>query len=146
MIVLAWICSPARSFKTFVSTRIGEIQSNSYPLQWKHIPGEVNVADDISRGILVQDLTQRWKSGPDFLSDPEEQWPETISAAVEEKEVNTENHKTPVVCTISTTKEAICCTNFSSWLYEFFKLAKTNKSNSSNTETQSESTKQARRK
>jgi hypothetical protein len=115
MIVLAWIRSQARSFKTFVSTRIGEIQSNSDPLQWKHIPGEVNVADDVSRGISVQDLTQRWKSGPDFLSHPEEQWPETISAAVEEKEVNTERRKAPVVCTVSTTKEAICCTNFSSW-------------------------------
>ncbi|CAB4024775.1 Hypothetical predicted protein, partial [Paramuricea clavata] len=37
------------------------------------------------------------------------------TAAVEEKEVNTERRKTPVVCTVSTTKEAICCTNFSSW-------------------------------
>ncbi|CAB3988254.1 PREDICTED: uncharacterized protein LOC107356511 [Paramuricea clavata] len=94
---------------------IGEIQSNSDTLQWKHIPGEVNVADAVSRGISVQDLTQRWKSGPDFLSHPEEQWPEAISAAVEEKEVNTERRKTPVVCTVSTTKEAICCTNISSW-------------------------------
>jgi hypothetical protein len=59
MIVLAWIRSQARSFKTFVSTRIGEIQSNSDTLQWKHIPGEVNVADDVSRGISVQDPTQR---------------------------------------------------------------------------------------
>ena len=38
MIVLAWIRSQARSFKIFMSTRIGEIQSNSDPLQWKHIP------------------------------------------------------------------------------------------------------------
>jgi hypothetical protein len=38
MIVLAWIRSQARSFKILMSTRIGEIQSNSDPLQWKHIP------------------------------------------------------------------------------------------------------------
>ena len=82
---------------------------------WKHIPGELNVADDVSRGISVQDLTQKCKSGPDSLSHPEEQWPETISAAVEDKDVNTERRKTPVVCTVSTTKESISCTNFSSW-------------------------------
>ncbi|CAB4010857.1 Hypothetical predicted protein [Paramuricea clavata] len=35
--------------------------------------------------------------------------------AVEEKEVNTERRKIPVVCTVSTMKEAICCTNFASW-------------------------------
>jgi hypothetical protein len=38
MIVLAWIRSQARSFKILMSTRIGEIQRNSDPLQWKHIP------------------------------------------------------------------------------------------------------------
>lgn len=39
-ITLAWIQSPLRSFKPFVSSRVGEIQSNSGPSQWKHIPGE----------------------------------------------------------------------------------------------------------
>ena len=51
MIVLGWIRSQARLFKTFVSARIGEIQSNSDPAEWKHIAGEENVADDVSRGI-----------------------------------------------------------------------------------------------
>ena len=37
-ITLAWIQSPSRSFKPFVSARIGEIQNNSDPSQWKHIP------------------------------------------------------------------------------------------------------------
>ena len=114
MIVLAWIRSQARSFKTFVSTRIGEIQSNSDPAEWRHIPGEENVADDVSRGISVQDLLQRWKSGPDFLGRPEEEWPRTVST-VDEKETNVERRKNPVVCTVSTTNEAICCTKFSSW-------------------------------
>ena len=39
-IVLAWIHSTARRYKPFVSSRVGEIQSNSDPAQWKHIPGE----------------------------------------------------------------------------------------------------------
>ncbi|XP_030849830.1 uncharacterized protein LOC115927738 [Strongylocentrotus purpuratus] len=39
MIVFHWIKSPARSFKAFVSSRVGEIQSLTDPSQWKHIPG-----------------------------------------------------------------------------------------------------------
>ena len=52
-ITLAWLQSPSRSFKPFVSSRVGEIQSNTDPSQWRHTPGEVNVADDVSRRIRV---------------------------------------------------------------------------------------------
>ena len=99
MIVLGWIRSQAGSFKTFVSTRIGEIQSNSDPAEWKHIPGEENVADYVSRGIPVQGLQQRWKSGPDFLRRPEEEWPQT-TPTTDENTVNLERRKTPVVGTV----------------------------------------------
>ena len=66
-IVLAWIRSTSGSFKSFVSSRVGEIQSTSEPIQWRHIPGEFSVADDVSRGIPVQDLNKRWSNGPEFL-------------------------------------------------------------------------------
>ena len=74
-ITLAWIQSPSRSFKPFVSARVGEIQNNSDPSQWKHIFGEENVADDVLRGLHVQQLMGRWMSGPKFLKLPEKQWP-----------------------------------------------------------------------
>ena len=41
------------SFKPFVSSRVGEIQSNSSPRQWQHIPGQLHVEDDITREIHV---------------------------------------------------------------------------------------------
>jgi hypothetical protein len=66
-IVLAWICSEARRFKPFVSIRVSEIQSNSDPATWKYLPGEYNVADEVSRGIPAQSLTERWQRGPEFL-------------------------------------------------------------------------------
>ena len=56
-IVIPWIRSQAREFKPFVSARIAEIQSKSEPCQWRHISGEFNVADDVSRGIPAQELT-----------------------------------------------------------------------------------------
>nr|XP_054761133.1 uncharacterized protein LOC129267448 [Lytechinus pictus] len=75
MIALSWIRSQARAFKPFVSARVGEIQTNSNPLHWKHVPGPLNPADDISRGISVDELEGRWKHGPEFVCLPEEQWP-----------------------------------------------------------------------
>ena len=74
-ITLAWIQSASRSFKLFVLSRVGEIQSKSDPSQRKHIPIEENVADDLSRGLRVQQLAGRWINGPRFLTLPEEQWP-----------------------------------------------------------------------
>ena len=74
-ITLAWIQCASRSFKPFVSSRVGEIQSKSDPSQWNHIPSEENVANDLSRGLRVQQLTGRWMNGPRFLTLPEEQWP-----------------------------------------------------------------------
>ena len=41
------------SFKPFVSSRVGEIQSNSSPRQWQHIPGQLHVEDDITGEIHV---------------------------------------------------------------------------------------------
>ena len=69
--IVVWIRSQSRTFKPFVSVRVDEIQSKSDPCHWRHIPGEFNVADDVSRGIDAEDLEGRRKSGPDFLYLPE---------------------------------------------------------------------------
>ena len=76
LITLAWLQSASPSFKPFVSSPVGEIQSNTNPSQWRHIPGEVNVADDVSRGIRVGELNGRWSNGPEFLHPPEESYPQ----------------------------------------------------------------------
>lgn len=53
-IVLSWILSQAREFKPSVSAFVAEIQSNSDPSQWRHVPGEFNVADNVSRRIPAE--------------------------------------------------------------------------------------------
>ena len=58
-IVISWIHSQVREFKPFVFARIAEIQSKSEPCQWRHIPRQYNVADEVSRGIAAQELTGR---------------------------------------------------------------------------------------
>ena len=115
-IVLAWIRSAANSYKPFVSSRVGEIQSNSDPNQWRHIPGEHNVADDVSRGIPVQELNGRWSHGPQFLQLPEEDWPQDQTADTKPQEEVMERRKANV-CVAKTSKveEAIDPTRFSTW-------------------------------
>ncbi|XP_070546942.1 uncharacterized protein [Ptychodera flava] len=92
IIVFAWIQKPERRFKPFVSNRVGEIQSTKDPSHWRHIPGEFNVADDVSRGISVKQLTERWQHGPEFLYSPESEWPQDVSCP-DQTEQEQEEHK-----------------------------------------------------
>ena len=112
-IVLAWIRSEARRFKPFVSVRVGEIQTNTDPSQWKHIPGE-NVADDVSRGIPVRNLVERWQHGPKFLRLPENEWPQD-SSTNDQPKVEDECRKVQNVCVQTKVEHPINCQKFSSW-------------------------------
>ena len=113
-ITLAWIKGPSRAFKPFVSAGIGQIQSDSEPSQWRHIPGEVNVADDRSRGISVQDLKGRWSEGPEFLQLLEELWPQpdTMQAPPEE---HPECQRVEAVCQVKISENPIDPQVFSRW-------------------------------
>ena len=113
MITLAWLQSLSRSFKPFVSSLVGEFQSNSDPSQWRHIPGEVNVADDLSRGIHVENLSERWSNGPEFLQLPEEFWPQETLKLV--PEVDMERRQVKIVCDVTKVEQAIDPKKFSSW-------------------------------
>jgi len=64
-----------------VSALVAEIQSNSDPSHWRNVPGDLSVADDVSRGIPPQRLIGRWKQGPEFLRHPEEESPQNASTA-----------------------------------------------------------------
>ena len=96
------------------SVRVGEIQTNTDPSQWKHIPGELNVADDVSRGIPVRSLAERWQHGPEFLRLPENQWPQD-SSNNDQPEVEEECCKVNNVCAQIKAEHPINCQKFSSW-------------------------------
>ena len=58
---------------------MSEIRDVSKPSLWRHGPGFLNQADDASHGLSAHQLlsSERWFSGPAFLSEPEEKWPQT---------------------------------------------------------------------
>ena len=110
MIVLGWIRSQARTFKPFVSARAGEIQTNSW---WRHVSGDINPADDISRGIAPEKLMEMWRNGPEFFYKPEESWPCEEPSA---DHSNDDPEKRKVQVNVAEVNpEIIDCEKFSKW-------------------------------
>jgi len=112
---LAWIQSPSRSFKPFVSSTVGEIQSNTDPNQWKHITSEDNVVDDLSRGIQVDELQGRWKNGPEFLYLPRVQWPITTAQPVPNADMGRRQMQILTAVTAPKLNNTVDPRKFSSW-------------------------------
>ncbi|MBN2876943.1 MAG: hypothetical protein JXL85_04745, partial [Bacilli bacterium] len=79
-IVLNWITMLSSKLKTFVGNRVAVIQELTHKYTWRHVKGEMNPADVISRGLLPQDLPacSLWWKGPNFLELPKHQWPQSI--------------------------------------------------------------------
>ena len=59
------------------ANRVAEILDNTHVRQWRHCPGELNPADDGTRGLMLKDFSSecKWFSGPQFLQQPEHRWP-----------------------------------------------------------------------
>lgn len=89
--VLGAIQRESYGFQTFFANRIGEIQKAGTVADWWWIPGEVNVADLVTRGCSPEMLDENsvWQKGPEFLSSPVEDWPikSASEVAVEAREV-----------------------------------------------------------
>ena len=79
MDVVHWVRSQSRNFKTFVANRVAEVQEGTLPVQWRHVPGTENPADDATRGLPLSSMTEdhRWFVGPDFLYQDAREWPKT---------------------------------------------------------------------
>ena len=78
MITLNYIQNETRRFQTYVANRITEIRELTSPDQWRHCPGKLNPADDVSRGLNMEEFLreERWLNGPTFLTECEDRWPE----------------------------------------------------------------------
>ena len=67
--VLRYIENDARRYQTFVANLVSAIREQSSPCQWKYVDTKLNTADDASRGMTAEAITEanRWINGPDFL-------------------------------------------------------------------------------
>ena len=80
MITLYWILTPFQKLSTFVGNRVSVIHEHTENFTWKHIKGDDNPADVISRGLLPHEIAdcRKWWNGPSFFSQPAENWPESL--------------------------------------------------------------------
>ncbi|XP_045022925.1 uncharacterized protein LOC123466896 [Daphnia magna] len=86
--VLYWLRSEATLYAQFISSRKEQILSVSPASRWRHVPSELNPADDLSRGIEASELTEGHQSlaGPAFLLMGEEEWPQRFGGGAVQPE------------------------------------------------------------
>ncbi len=72
--VLGAIQRASYGYQSFFANRIGEIQRTTPVKDWWWIPGDLNIADIITRGGSPKDLKEdsAWQRGPVFLKWPVE--------------------------------------------------------------------------
>ena len=89
MITLNYIRNESRRFQTYVANRVAEIRDLTNADQWRHCPGKLNPADDVSRGLEMNEFLKngRWLKGPSFLHRSEDHWPETKFEKVTEEKL-----------------------------------------------------------
>ena len=81
-IVLAYIKNKKKRLKTYVANRVSKIHSVSEVDEWKFVPGKINTADYVSRGMSPREMkNSRWEVGPEFL------WEAEVNEDVEEWEI-----------------------------------------------------------
>ena len=118
--VLGYLNNTTKRFQTFVANRVAAIRETTELNQWKHIPGDQNPADDVSRGLSANEMLncKRWKNGPQFLWKPEDCWPTqpstTLSIGDDDPEVKSNVQAFSVNCQSESTMDEII-KRFSLW-------------------------------
>ncbi len=116
--MLYWIRNESREFKPFVANRIGEIHRSTNPDQWRHIPGDINPADLLTRGLTATDLANNelWMEGPEMIQGEESTWPPRLPNGEVEKSID-KNERRKVIHTTRNTpkKRFISPDNFSNF-------------------------------
>ncbi|KAL6471847.1 hypothetical protein MHYP_G00204970 [Metynnis hypsauchen] len=76
--VLKYIRNRTSRYRTFVANRVETILKLSEVRQWRYVNTSKNPADHVSRGLKVHAFMQNetWIQGPDFLTKPEDEWPQ----------------------------------------------------------------------
>ena len=89
--VLQWIRSSHRKQQVFVANRVAEILDTTNVSQWNHVSGINNPADIGTRAINVDELKRSgWLTGPAWLKQRENEWPEQLNLSFASDEQNDE--------------------------------------------------------
>ena len=80
--VLLSIYNSNKRFPVFVANRLAEIERNSDIQSWRYVPSKLNPEDEATRCKQAQAFVESsmWLSGPEFLQQAEEEWPEQLES------------------------------------------------------------------
>ena len=69
--VLNYLRNSNTNFDPYIMRRCNEIRQNTNVEDWNYIPTDLNIADVLSRGILLEnpDVLSSWFTGPNFMKD-----------------------------------------------------------------------------
>ena len=75
-LTLQYIKNTQHRLKVFIANPVSEILQTSDAADWSHIPGEINPADMVTRGIMKPEklMESRWFTAPQFLEKEEDYW------------------------------------------------------------------------
>ncbi|GFT91726.1 integrase catalytic domain-containing protein [Trichonephila clavipes] len=89
-----WWIKEYGNWSVFVANRVKEIRQLIQIHSWKYVPGNMNIADLLSRGCSPrQMLNSKWWEGPSWLKQNSEYWPDG-EISCDPQEVNVERKKT----------------------------------------------------
>ena len=114
----------SRRFQTYVANRVNEIRKLTHLDQWRHCPGRINPADDVSRGLEMDEFLKnnRWLKGLSFSKETEEKWPENKFSAVPPERLELKKEIFATSLEPSTTLEDLI-TKSSNWVHTLRRVA-----------------------
>ncbi len=121
-LVHQYINNTAHRFQTFVANRVTEIVGKSAPRQWGHVPGSINPADVLTRGVedprelmVCDSYGNSWWGGPGFLWKPPDHWPNANVSPLAEDDPEIKRKPVLVALGFAERHNVIDLTRFSTW-------------------------------
>lgn len=76
-VTLHWIRTGAKTFKAFTSARLQEVHEIEPGVEkiFRHVPGDLNPADALTKPIITANTLKDWLAGPTFIREAEDNWP-----------------------------------------------------------------------
>ncbi|XP_062713993.1 uncharacterized protein LOC134290806 [Aedes albopictus] len=76
-VLLAWLRADPRKYRPYVQFRTTEILADTKVEEWRWVPTRLNIADEATKwgNGPSFDVQDKWYRGPDFLWQPESEWP-----------------------------------------------------------------------
>ena len=112
---LYWINNTSKIRKQFLQSRVQKIHDNLPNIKWLHCPGNIKLADILSRGLsLSNDSTLKfWLNDPQFLLCTKDLWPS--QDIVSYNSINLIQKEKRVTENVIKLNEIICFSKFSSY-------------------------------